>query len=156
MSPSCGMSPTLTLTRSWHSALRVHPALYLAFSPSQASSPSLVSSPSCALSLLKYEPYTCIEPSVASSPSCASSSSCVPSLHAYCALHVLHHSFTQQEDEAAKSFDRAAIRLRGQRAKLNYHISTYQDEFGQIIEDKKLSVRVACCLFPHAGHSRVV
>lgn len=46
-----------------------------------------------------------------------------------------------QEDEAARSFDRAAIRLRGERAKLNYKLADYKDEFGNIVEDKKLSVR---------------
>lgn len=59
-----------------------------------------------------------------------------------------------QEDEAAKSFDRAAIRLRGQRAKLNYHISTYQDEFGQIIEDKKLSEHLTNILGKEAAAAK--
>ena len=33
----------------------------------------------------------------------------------------------QSEEEAAHMFDRAAIRLRGHRAKLNYNISEYTD-----------------------------
>ncbi|KAL6762405.1 hypothetical protein V8C86DRAFT_2517558, partial [Haematococcus lacustris] len=54
-----------------------------------------------------------------------------------------------QEDEAARAFDRAAIRLRGNRAKLNYSLSDYMDENGQLIDDPRLSAHLNSVL--HKG-----
>ncbi|GAX84678.1 hypothetical protein CEUSTIGMA_g12099.t1 [Chlamydomonas eustigma] len=43
------------------------------------------------------------------------------------------------EEEAAHMFDRAAIRLRGHRAKLNFNIQEYMDSSGNLQEDSRIA-----------------